>query len=621
MGNSQSSIEKSKKVYFTIEEANKEANVIIWLQNLLLDLQEDNIFVAVETILESYDLEAYTRLQQFLFNLILAYRIRPKKSEVYAKFIFHLCDQLKDPTSLKEYLVKYMTSTYNMNEPLIIATPYLSLLYHCYKMNIITSKEICNRISYVKHLYSEFIQYLCLLLYWFAPELLIEDEKLFKSLLKIFEKEKNNWIFPEYLAKKLFLLNLLKNNRDNSQKDSVNNEEIENKMNEVSNNDFYNEFRKNGFEPNSIFDAIRRDDISALKEFGSNPLFNIEEIMESSPFVPYPILQYKPRLIHIAAFFNSIKCFKYLLLNEADIESSDEAGYTTIHFAVAGGSVEIIRILEQQQFIIFNGTPQVAAQFHQKEILEWLTEEKFNNISEYDQKYGALSFNAAISNNVGLLLYLEENNVDLDTPNPSGSSPLHFACSYGCFDAVYFLLSRPKINSSRIDNNHDTALHIATYFGCVGTARLLDSVNSKLATIKNGNNYASVQAAAIFGHDQILYTLIKHKNIDINCATKGNCTLLHLAVINGHFASTKIILSRPGVFISPKDNDGNTPLHYAARKNFYNCARILLKQDGINVNAYNYQHVFTFYFSNTLNRCIKIFVRENNKIIFETSAY
>jgi hypothetical protein len=50
-----------------------------------------------------------------------------------------------------------------------------------------------------------------------------------------------------------------------------------------------------------------------LKELSCHPRFTIETRILLNIFWPSPYLQYHPTLIHLAAFFGSIKCFKLLI--------------------------------------------------------------------------------------------------------------------------------------------------------------------------------------------------------------------------------------------------------------------------------------------------------------------
>jgi hypothetical protein len=69
--------------------------------------------------------------------------------------------------------------------------------------------------------------------------------------------------------------------------------------------------------------------------------------------------------IEAAALYGAVKCFKFLLLNNADTSKCAAA-------ALAGGSLEILHILEQNK-IDFSGLEMIALIYRNDEIFEWLT--------------------------------------------------------------------------------------------------------------------------------------------------------------------------------------------------------------------------------------------------------
>ena len=86
--------------------------------------------------------------------------------------------------------------------------------------------------------------------------------------------------------------------------------------------------------------SIRIDDVDTLQKIISR-----NEIDVKKAVVPYNIFDdFEENLnyLNYAAYCGSLKCFKYLLLNH------DEVGEMTFYFAVYGGNVEIIKIVDQK---------------------------------------------------------------------------------------------------------------------------------------------------------------------------------------------------------------------------------------------------------------------------------
>ena len=95
--------------------------------------------------------------------------------------------------------------------------------------------------------------------------------------------------------------------------------------------------------------------------------------------------------IEFAAFYGSVKCFKYFLLNNAKLKPS------ICKFAVAGGNYEIIHILEQKN-LSFEDCFRLSVEYHRYEITDWL-------LQSYSLDSKQFSFCAYTQNIPALLLY------------------------------------------------------------------------------------------------------------------------------------------------------------------------------------------------------------------------
>ena len=77
--------------------------------------------------------------------------------------------------------------------------------------------------------------------------------------------------------------------------------------------------------------------------------------------------QHNQIIIH-AAYFESIKCFKYLLLNLKDLDPKDEI---LASCAIAVGNLEIIHILEQKYFSCESAI-NTSIVFHRHSLTDWI---------------------------------------------------------------------------------------------------------------------------------------------------------------------------------------------------------------------------------------------------------
>ena len=114
--------------------------------------------------------------------------------------------------------------------------------------------------------------------------------------------------------------------------------------------------------------AIFEDDIDVLRQL----LATQADIGKGEEFyIPYTFFSdsfnqnHHINRIELAALFGSIKCFKYLMMNE------DEINENTCKFAIAGGDKEIVHLCEQKG-LKFEDCLIVSSLFHRFELFEWL---------------------------------------------------------------------------------------------------------------------------------------------------------------------------------------------------------------------------------------------------------
>lgn len=135
----------------------------------------------------------------------------------------------------------------------------------------------------------------------------------------------------------------------------------------------FDQLRNLGWENDSIGAIIKLDDVDALTELSSRHNFFIGGFVEASPFEPMNV----PRVttyISLAAFFGSVKCFKFLLLSGAKLTEN------VMNCAVAGGCFEIVRIISQHNI---KGGIEAAIEFRRNDMINWIRKSQtISDISE-----------------------------------------------------------------------------------------------------------------------------------------------------------------------------------------------------------------------------------------------
>ena len=176
----------------------------------------------------------------------------------------------------------------------------------------------------------------------------------------------------------------------------------------------HKKFVLEGRNPLEIANLIRNDDVEKLQEISSQVDFDFDQAVEPSLYERCSFINQEGgyiSLIDYAAFFGSVKCFKFLLLNDSEL-------INTAKYAVAGGNFEIIHLCEQNH-ALFEGTYKAAIKFHQNDIFRYLYENKIEEIKDLTK----LAKKCILYDNYEILSYLEEEmTIDDNVINESAKS-------------------------------------------------------------------------------------------------------------------------------------------------------------------------------------------------------
>ena len=146
--------------------------------------------------------------------------------------------------------------------------------------------------------------------------------------------------------------------------------------------DLYEKMLDSGEPYDTLTKAIRNDDVDTMQSIITSCHINTEK-----SFVPFNIFDeilnnQQLNYLNYAASNGSIKCFKYLLLNHDSIDKD------TFKFAVYGGNIEIIKIINQE-FPIINNNQLFINQIlysitkHRNDILDWILENQIDELFFY----------------------------------------------------------------------------------------------------------------------------------------------------------------------------------------------------------------------------------------------
>ena len=160
-----------------------------------------------------------------------------------------------------------------------------------------------------------------------------------------------------------------------------------------------------------IFQALKSDNETETRIMIINE-FKYDDEIEVRQGNPEILLDF-PTPIQICGFYSSLKCFRLLLSNGADLTKKDRKGRSLIHFVSAGGSIELLELLLENRYEM--------------------------DVSDQDQNLGI--HYAAMFGHYDTIAWFWANAFDLFGLNRFQESILHLSSRSGNLKLVKFLLS------------------------------------------------------------------------------------------------------------------------------------------------------------------------------------
>lgn len=633
----------------TIMNKPEEFKSLCRLQKLMMDITSERIQDTLLEILESGWINSKTTLKQFVHSCVLAAEYRPKQIETIAILLSDLmthtnsktkseepscdnnnnndnddsdttsqniddsnCDIQSQTPNYLHLLPHYLTTTIfrglYYTKPFPKESSHLCFLFNCFKHGVSPIVEIIRQIEIFSKDYAKTARSLCWIFCYFAPEIEEADPAIFDKLRNILDQvsKKNNFppVFRHFY-----------NDYENIAKNSWT---------------VFKTKRDQLYHKSTLVSRIRKDDIKFFKKLVTTPNFDIDKRILPTLYAQSSYLQNHPTLIQVAALFGAVKTFRFLMLHNADLSARDFHAMSLPQFAVAGGNIEIIRICQQNN-LDFSGTLHVAALFHRIEILEWLHEEKFPDLTltmldrdgmnvlhaatqscffegmkmclqNNRYRYNAIQSrknkkikinlmpqrilanqNRRMEKNINLNQKNENENIDEDFIDDEDDEP---------FDIIRF---NPSINedSSILDDFVDinsrsfsgwSPIRMAVRYGHLDAVRFLLSRRNIDVNVVTRAGVAPIHFACKYGDLEICHLLLERNNVDVNIPTEEKMTPLHFAVLNGHVSIVRYLLSFKNIDVNAKDSEGNTPLHFAIRYDMSSSASLLIGDDRTDIN-------------------------------------
>lgn len=274
-------------------------------------------------------------------------------------------------------------------------------------------------------------------------------------------------------------------------------------------------------------------------------------------------------LLHFAAERGwSDACRTLVLQHDFPSNIRDSHGYSPLHYAVGGGSLETAKLLVYfSRSSVHVQRPvsliQLACGGGSLDIAKYLMAECGCSLNICDSSYNTPLHSAAKRGHVATVDFLlSSGKVDPMLRNVEGDAALHCACGGGFVSVVLCLISRDLIDVDSHNCIGDTPLHIACknlYPTIVMHLVRRDSID---VNHRNTLGNTPLHIACLLGHVQIVDMLLSSPSIDFLCVNDVGDSLLHLACRGGHVGVVESLLNRTGIEALTKwlNKQGKTPL-------------------------------------------------------------
>ncbi|XVE67379.1 hypothetical protein DITRI_Ditri08aG0155500 [Diplodiscus trichospermus] len=157
--------------------------------------------------------------------------------------------------------------------------------------------------------------------------------------------------------------------------------------------------------------------------------------------------------------------------------------------------------------------------------------------------------------------FVEEDGASLTKPDGNGYYALQWAALNNYADIVHYIIEHGG-NVNATDNNKQTALHWAAVRGSTAAADVLLQ-NGARVEAADVSGYRAVHFAAQYGQTAFLNHIVAKYHADYDAPDNDGRSPLHWAAYKGYADTIRLLLFRDASQ-GRQDKDGCTPLHWAA---------------------------------------------------------
>lgn len=168
-----------------------------------------------------------------------------------------------------------------------------------------------------------------------------------------------------------------------------------------------------------LLNSIKKDDVEYLqKSFESKDITKFSFSIDLKIYDP--VLQDQPPIISVAAFFGAVKCLNYLIECGLSLLSLDNKSRSIQYFSVAGGNIQVIKILSSSG-LEFSEYTHLAAGLGKLSLLQFLINDLNCDPTTTDALGSILLHNVAIGGDVKTADWLIKSNfIDINSRDLQG---------------------------------------------------------------------------------------------------------------------------------------------------------------------------------------------------------
>ncbi|BFI16990.1 hypothetical protein MPTK1_6g02170 [Marchantia polymorpha subsp. ruderalis] len=348
-------------------------------------------------------------------------------------------------------------------------------------------------------------------------------------------------------------------------------------------------------------------DINAAK-------YDFLTLLSSRPNIVNTNEEYETRrtALMVASSTGYTKAVELLIHHKADIFIIDAEGLSCLHLAVAGGHLDVVRVLlntmeasySTRTFVDLETTEgdtalMLACKEGHLEISKLLIE-KNANMEVSAHGWNCLHFSARYGHHEVSFLMLESCRNLIDSAirgkeslsSMLGFTSLMLASKFGHHDVVKLLLEH-KASVMMTSKEGWNCLHYAARWGHFEVSKLILEACPKIinyGTIRSkgsadvehmDSNLTPLMLACQYGHERIVELLLEHK-ADVRMRTELGWNCLHYAGRWGHFEVSRLIIKACAEMINDRTENGNlgevrTTLMLACENGHEDVVKLLLE--------------------------------------------